>query len=64
MAMATLPFLLNYLQLNFIQGSFLTGASLHSVGHVVAVASTVGEKVGVLATAVKLARVSMLIPVL
>ena len=41
----------------------LTGGSLHAVGHVVAAGYTVSEEVGIGATAVKMGRIALLVPI-
>ncbi len=41
----------------------LTGGSLHAVGHVVAAGYTVSEQVGIGATAVKMGRIALLVPI-
>ncbi|MDD9952309.1 MAG: putative sulfate exporter family transporter [Zetaproteobacteria bacterium] len=63
-ALFLLPFLCQYYGLNIQQSSFLIGGSLQAIGHVVAAGYTLGEEVGEMATAIKMARVCFLIPAL
>lgn len=58
-----LPALVFALQAPADDAIVLTGGSLHAVGHVVAAGYTVSEEVGVGATAVKMGRIALLIPI-
>jgi len=58
-----LPALVGALSAGSQDAIVLTGGSLHAVGHVVAAGYTISEEVGVGATAVKMGRIALLVPV-
>lgn len=57
------PALVLALQAPAEEAIVLAGGSLHAVGHVVAAGYTVSEEVGIGATAVKMGRIALLVPV-
>lgn len=59
-AMVTYPTLFALLGFNDVQSGFLIGATIHDVAQVVAAGYSVSDEAGIVATVVKLVRVSML----
>lgn len=58
------PVMVSYLEMTDIGSSIVIGGSLQAVGHVVAAGYSLSENIGELSTAIKMARVCFLIPLI